>query len=113
VTPTDTLFNVSGGIELRLNYLATGGSAKVIANLIEVDLGTGTETMKVTFNSTAFTASNNYQVRAVAQCGPGIDVPFDFERKAYYVEVTLTTRAIAVNSAAGVKMIKVSKTDCQ
>ena len=113
VTPTDTLFRVSGGIELKLNYLATGGSAKVIAKLITVDLATGSETVSATFDSSAFPSSNNYQVQSVARCGTTIDTPLDFELNAYYIEVTLSIPAIAINSAAGVRMIKLSKTDCE
>lgn len=112
VTPTDTLFRVSGGIELKLQYLAAGDSAKVVAKLIEVDLASGTENIRATFDSSSFPSSNNYQVQSVAQCGTGVDRPFDFEHNAYYVEVTLTNNAIAVGSAAGVRMIKISKTDC-
>lgn len=113
VTPTDTLFRTSGGIELKLQYLAAGGSAKVVANLIEVDLASGAETTRATFDSSPFPASNSYQVRSVARCGTAVDRPFDFERNAYYVEVTLTNRAVAVGSAAGIRMVKISKTDCE
>ncbi|HKY44222.1 MAG TPA: M12 family metallo-peptidase [Pyrinomonadaceae bacterium] len=112
VTPADTLFRVSGGIELKLQYLAAAGSAKVVANLIEVDLASGVETTRATFNSSSFPTSNNYQVRSVAQCGTDVDRPFDFERNAYYIEVTLTNRLV-VGSAAGIRMIKLSKTDCE
>lgn len=113
VTPTDTLFRVAGGIELKLQYLAAGSSAKVLANLIEVDLTSGVEKVLTTFNSSSFPSSTNYQVRSVAQCGTSMDRPFDFERNAYYIEITLTNRPIVVGSAAGIRMIKVSKTDCE
>lgn len=113
VTPTDTLFRVNGGIELKLQYLAAGSSAKVVANLIEVDLASGAETTRATFNSSNFPNSNSYQLRSVAACGAGVDRAFDFARNAYYIEVTLTKNAIVVGSAAGVRMIKLSKTDCE
>lgn len=113
VTPVDTLFRVSGGIELKLQYLAAGSSARVVANLVEVDLASGTETIRTTFNSSSFPSSNNFQVRSIAQCGAMADRPFDFERNAYYIEVTLTNRPIAVGSAAGIRMLKLSKTDCE
>jgi hypothetical protein len=112
VTPANTLFRVSGGIELKLNYLAAGDSAKVVARLIEVDLASGTETVRATFDSSSFPASSNYQVQSVGQCGTVVDRPFDFERNAYYIEVTLTNRSIVPGTAAGIRMIKLLKTDC-
>lgn len=113
VTPTETLFRVAGGIELKLQYLAAGNSGKVVAKLIEVDLASGTETVLATFDSSPFPRSNNYQLRSVAACGAMVDRPFDFERNAYYIEVALTNRPILAGSAAGVRMIKLSKTDCE
>ncbi|HEY9503255.1 MAG TPA: M12 family metallo-peptidase [Pyrinomonadaceae bacterium] len=113
VTPTDTLFRVAGGIELKLQYLAAGSSAKVVANLVEVDLASGTETVRTTFNSSNFPTSNSFQLRSIAQCGAVVDRPFDFERNAYYIEVTLTNKPIVVGSAAGIRMLKLSKTDCE
>lgn len=113
VTPVDTLFRTSGGIELKLQYLAAGRSGRVLANLVEVDLASGTETVLATFNSSNFPSANSYQVRSVAQCGPAVDRPLDFERNAYYIDVTLTNRPIVVGSAAGVRIIKLSKTDCE
>jgi len=84
----------------------------LVARLIQVELATGTETVLVTLDSKAFPPSANYQVQSVDQCGSGTDIPLDFERNAYYVDVKLTNRVIALNSAAGVKMIKVSKANC-
>jgi hypothetical protein len=113
VTPAETLFRVAGGIELKLQYLAAGSSAKVVANLVEVDLASGTETVRTTFNSSNFPTSNSFQLRSIAQCGAVVDRPFDFERNAYYIEVTLTNKPIVVGSAAGIRMLKLSKTDCE
>ena len=112
VTPTDTLFRISGGIELKLQYLAAGSSARVVANLKEVDLASGAETIRTTFDSSPFPTSNSFQVRSIAQCN-AVDRPFDFERNAYYIEVTLTNRPIAIGSAAAIRMLKLSKTDCE
>ena len=113
VTPADTLFRVSGGIELKLEYLAAGSSAKVLANLVEVDLASGTENVRATFNSSSFPTSNSYQLQSVAQCSAMVDRPFDFERNAYYIEVTLTNSSIVAGSAAGIRVIKLGKTDCE
>jgi len=113
VTPVETLFRVSGGIELKVQYLAAGSSSKVVANLVEVDLASGTETIRTTFNSSNFPTSNSFKLRSVARCGAVVDRPFDFERNAYYIEVTLTNRPIVFGSAAGIRMLKLSKTDCE
>jgi hypothetical protein len=42
-----------------------------------------------------------------------VDRPFDFERNAYYIEVTLTNSSIVAGSAAGIRVIKLGKTDCE
>ena len=59
------------GIALRLRYLVTRGGAQVVAKLFEVDLSTGVETVRLTFNSNAFAAANGYQVQSFTDCGPG------------------------------------------
>lgn len=112
VTPVDSFFvplvcqpGASGHIQLRLRYLAAGNGARVVAKLIEVDLDTGTETPLLTFDSRRFGLSNNYQVQAASVCGR--PWTFDFERKAYYIEATLTSSSIAATSAAGIQIIKI------
>jgi len=115
VTPVDGLFLfaptgpcVGGcpGFQLKLRYLAAGSNAQVVARLIEVDLATGVETDRLTFNSNTFPAANGYQVQpGVGECGPLW--PFDFELKGYYIEATLSRSSIVANSAAGIQMIKV------
>src|SRR5947207_13869231 len=52
VTPVDGLFTPGIGA-LRVRYLATGPGARVVAKLIEVDLATGAERIRVTFDSRA------------------------------------------------------------
>ena len=113
VTPVDSFFvplrceaGASGGIQLKLRYLAAGSGARVVAKLIEVDMATGTEAPPLlTFDSTSFGRSNSYQEHAASVCGR--PWTFDFERKAYYIEATLTTSSIAANSAAGIQIIKI------
>lgn len=99
------------GIQLRLRYLATGPGARVVARLIEVDAATGSETARLTFDSRAFGAASRYQVRSAGECGPAW--VFDFKRKAYYVEATLTGSLLVVNSAAGVHVIKIDNFTCR
>jgi hypothetical protein len=114
VTPVDGLFipvnspcnpGANTVPQLTLRYLATTG-ARVIAKLIEVDLATGAEKSLMTFDSTRFGASNDYQVQSISRCGP--DWRFDFKSKAYYVEAKLTTNGIIANlNAAGIQMVKI------
>lgn len=123
VSPVDGLFAVKPPcqtgtgtecpcITLTLRYLSTGGPARVVVKLIEVDLATGVEVTRLTFDSAApsFAASNKYQVHSVSQCGPPTPRPFNFVLKAYYIEATLTTSSIFAGSAAGIQMIKVANT---
>jgi len=109
VTPVDGLFDAppvsfpsSQGVQLKLRYLAV--NAQVIAKLIEVDLATGAETDRLTFNSNAFPAVDGYHVQQVGECGP--TWKFDFKAKAYYIEATLTQTPIFVGSAAGIQVIR-------
>jgi hypothetical protein len=97
------------GHQLKLRYLATGAGARVTARLIEVDFASGAETTLLTFDSAAFPGAAGYHDNLVADCGP--PRPFDFVRKAYYIEVTLTRGSVTV-SAAGVQVIKVTTDVC-
>lgn len=114
VTPVDGLFAMppfgdAPSVEMTLRYLDTG-SARVVAKLIEVDLASGAETVRLTFDSNAFAGSTGYHVNAVGDCNPRWR--FDFVKKAYYVEATLTTSAIFVGSAAGISIIKIGHGGC-
>jgi hypothetical protein len=111
VTPVDGLFPREGcGRQLTVRYLATIG-ARVVAKLIEVDLATGVEKdTRLTLDSRDFNVVNGYQVRSSR---PSDFILFDFTRKAYYVEATLTTGNIIANiSAAGIQMIKIDVPNC-
>jgi hypothetical protein len=110
VTAVDSFFvplrcepGASGHIQLRLRYLSGGNGARVVAKLIEVDMASGTETTRLTFDSRAFPLSNNYQVQSSGLCGR--PWTFDFERKAYYIEATLTSSSFF--SAAGIQIIQI------
>ena len=96
-------------VRLRLRYLAAGPGSRVIAKLIEVDLANGSEKPLLTFDSADpdLSRSDNYQVQFVSVCGRPWN--FDFKRKAYYIEATLTALAsnVVVNSAAGIQMIQI------
>jgi hypothetical protein len=80
------------------------GNAGVVANLIEIDLASGDETVRLTFNGPP--TSNKYQVQdGKFNCGP--DFSFDFSRKAYYIEATLTAATQVAGNAAGIQIIKI------
>jgi hypothetical protein len=104
ITPVNGLF--TPGFRLRLRYLDAGPSGRVVAKLIEVDLASGSEMERLTFDSNAFAPNAKYQVRA-GNCG---GQSFDFVRKSYYIEAKLTAdnNAILVGgSAAGIQTIKI------
>ena len=117
VTPVDSFFAPracrtntslsSQDVRLRLRYLASGSGARVVAKLIEVTLATGTEKPLLTFDSTGpgLSLSDNYQVQSISVCGR--PWTFDFQKKAYYIEATLTSNTIAVLTAAGIQMIQI------
>lgn len=108
VVPVNGLFTTRPKV-LKLRYLASGNSAKVTANLIEVDFATGVETVRLTFNSSIFSTSNKYQVQTGRS---GRCFQFDFKNKGYYIEATLTTSALIGGSAAGIQMIKIDTGRC-
>jgi hypothetical protein len=103
---TNTALN-SLDVQMRLRYLASGPGARVVAKLIEADLATGTEKRLLTFDSAApgLSLSDNYQVQSISVCGRPWN--FDFQSKAYYIEATLTSNAIAPFTAAGIQMIQI------
>lgn len=122
VTPADGLFdprspcsvgtgNNCPGIKLELRYVASGPDAQVTAKLIEVDLATGSETELLSFDSKDFSREATYQVQQASQCTPPALWTFDFDRKAYYVEATLT-HSTFVAGAVGIQMIKIAPTTC-
>jgi len=92
---------------MRLRYLASGPGARVVAKLIEADLSTGTEKSLLTFDSAGpgLSLSDNYQVQSISVCGRPWN--FDFQKKAYYIEATLTGNTIAALTAAGIQMIQI------
>lgn len=112
VTAVDSFFvplhcepGASGHIQLKLRYLAGGIGARVVAKLIEVDIASGAETTRLTFDSKAFPLSDHYQVQSAGVCGR--PWTFDFERKAYYIEATLTSSSFANINAAGIQIIQI------
>lgn len=109
VTAVDGLFG-GGMVGMKVRYLAEGVTARVVAQLIEVDMSTGAEVTILTFDSDAFPAQNGYQVNEVFDCTK--EQAFDFTEKAYAIEATLTTSTFVTPSAAGIEIIQVQATGC-
>ena len=82
VTPVEAVLP-GNSFALRLRY--RDGSGRVVANLIEVDIGSGAEKPVTSFDSQTSTRSNAFQVNV-----PGLGAQLDFANHAYYVELTLT-----------------------
>lgn len=98
---------------MTVRFLDTG-EARVVAKLIEVNVSTGDEVTRLTFDSDDFPAQNGYQEQAVDalfDCEKRPE-PFDFVKNAYYIEATLTTSAVVANSAAGIQIIQLNTTPC-
>ena len=107
VTAVDGLFT-EHLLGMTVRFLAEGGSARVVAQLVEVNLATGAEVTRLTFDSDNSAAQSGYHVDTVfADCSKQ---PFDFVKNAYYIDATLTTSSIQASSAAGIEIIQLDPT---
>jgi hypothetical protein len=103
VTSADGLFN-TGFFAYRLRLRCRG---QISAKLIEVDLASGIEKTRIQFSSNNHTAFEDQH--AFESAGdPPQSVPFDFDKKAYYVEATLTASAVAIGHPAAISTIQIS-----
>jgi hypothetical protein len=111
VTAVDGLFGAQG-IRMAVRFLDEGVSARVIAQLIEVDIATGAKVTLLTFDSDdpGVPVLSGYHMYDV--CDDGRAQQFDFVQKAYYIEATLATSSIEVSSAAGIEAIQLNATPC-
>jgi hypothetical protein len=110
VTAVDGLFGDLPLLVMAVRFRDEGKGSRVLAQLIEVDLATGAEVTLLTFDSDSALASTGYHVDAVSDCRRS--EPFDFVRKAYYIEATLTTSSLVVGSTAGIEIIQLGRTFC-
>lgn len=108
VTAVDGLFGAES-IGMSVRFLDE--NANVIVQLVEVDLATGAEVTRLTFDSDdpQVPPANGYQVWDVYACGKET---FDFVKKAYYLEATLTTSEVSANTAAGIQIIQLRAVRC-
>ena len=112
VTAVDGLFE-GNTLGMTIRFRDEGPGAQVIAQLIEVDLTTGTKTTLLAFDSDApgVPVESGYHVWDVFDC-KARKQPFDFVRHAYYIEATLTNSSIVTDSVAGIEIIQVYATTC-
>jgi hypothetical protein len=96
-------------IAMQIRFLDHGASARVVAQLIEVDIDSGPEATLLTFDSNTVTPKDGYRSVEVVECSKS---PFDFTRKAYYIEATLTTSTFVIPSAAGIEVIQIETSIC-
>ena len=108
VTAVDGLFGTTGA-RMAVRFLDAGKGARVTAQLIEVDIETGAKATLLTFDSDAVPAQDGYHMGDV--CDARVPA-FDFVRKAYYIEGTLTTNSMLVGSVAGIEAIQLDATLC-
>ncbi len=116
VVPVDGFFTPpvaapsTRGFQLKVRYLDVSGH--VVVKLIEVDLATGGETTRLTFDSAApgIAKSDNYHVDQVGLCDNG---GFNFKSKAYYIEATLTHNSLRAGSAAGIQLLQIDNVPCR
>jgi hypothetical protein len=112
VTAVDGLFG-GADVVMTIRFRDEGKSAGVVARLIEVDLNTGAEVTLLTFDSNAgVPVQSGYHVHEVFDCHRRGEEAFDFTRKAYYIEATLTTSSLVLESVAGIEIIQVRATSC-
>lgn len=113
VVAVDGLFDGGEDLWMAIRFRAEGKSARVVAQLIEVDIDTGAEVTRLTFDSDdpGVPTQSGYHRHDVFDC-KGRGEPFDFTRKAYYIEATLTTSAIVFESVAGIEVIHLHPTVC-
>jgi len=78
-------------IALSARFRDNGANAQVIIRLKEVDIGTGTETTRLTFNSNNSGSNNSFQTDSVTDDSP--DWELNFVENTYYLEVQLKKTA--------------------
>ena len=110
VTAVDGMFGGPDS-EMKIRFRADGKNARVVARLIELDIDTGAEVTRLTFDSANAPVQSGYQTHEVFDCRGFGDEAFDFMQKAYYIEATLTTDSFAA-SVAAIEVIRVRATVC-
>jgi len=110
---TDAFGNQLGSYAMTVRFRDNGGRAQVLARLIEYDLATSAETVRLSLDSNQFPAQNGFQTQGVNACFP--NWRFDFQNKGYYVEATLISVApldVVLTGDPAVGMIQISGALC-
>jgi hypothetical protein len=83
----------------------------VIANLFEVDLASGAESVRVLLDTSTIVGYHSgagFTVQTVPETLTSLSsVPMDFVGKAYYVEATLVASAVIIGDPAAISIVKV------
>jgi hypothetical protein len=109
VTAVDGLFGAND-LTMTIRFRDEGKSARVIAQLIEVNIMTGAEVTLLTFDSDTVPGQSGYQTHGVTECGRREEL--DFVEHAYYIEATLTNSSLVLGSAAGIEIIQLQAMPC-
>jgi len=120
VTAVDGLFTngfggPADGYAMTVRFRDNGGRAQVLVRLIEYDLATGGEIVRLTLDSNQYPAQVGYQTRSVGSCFQSPAWRFDFQNKAYYVEATLSSTApldVVLTGDPGLGMVQIFGTVC-
>jgi hypothetical protein len=104
VTSVDGLFK-TGLFAYRLRLRCRG---QISAKLIEVDLASGMEKRRIKFDSNNHNDFEDQDAFDEDAGDPPQSIPFDFNKKAYYVEATLTASAVAIGHPAAISTIQIS-----
>ena len=119
VVAVDGLF-AQGGVltwpSLVVNYRDNGANARVLVYLREYEFGANPRvpplTTRVVFDSDLFPQSNDYQTRAVGNCGEFNKfefVPDNLNARAYYLEANLIRNGSGVDSGSGLGALALSR----
>lgn len=111
VTAVDGLFmatpNWGGDIYgMTVRYIAAGPGGRVVVRLKEVDIYTGQEVERMTFDSANFANVADYVTNGIGVTHP--NWKFDFTQKVYYLEATLSRSSLLAGGSAGIAAIKLN-----
>ncbi|HEX4950881.1 MAG TPA: hypothetical protein VFZ34_29740 [Blastocatellia bacterium] len=112
VTAVDGLFTAFpngvgyNALGMTVRYMASGPQGRVVVRLMEYDIYTGVEVERMKFDSSTQPQAVGYVTRGVGYPLP--NWKFDFNQKAYYIEVTLSRSSLLAGGAAGLAAVKLN-----
>lgn len=91
--------------QITIRYIDNGAAARVLADLVELDINTGAWTNKIRFDSNNYDQKSGYQTRTIRTCNPGWT--FDFTSKIYWVALHLEKTGSAGNpQLSGIQLVQ-------